>query len=211
MAHETATEGPPDPDTLVPVQRARRDRIVRTALRMLDEGDYDDIQMRDVAEQADVAIGTLYRYFESKEHLFAAVLLVWSDSLGQRILRQPLKSTTPAGRLDELLGRVISAFEKKPQFLRMLIVVEASPDQYARALHQKFGATAMGIFHQPLSDLEDKDAEAILDVVQGVMGAMLRVWAVGLMPMKAVRERLSRTIDLVFSPPPKPRRRRAIS
>jgi fatty-acyl-CoA synthase len=31
--------------------------------------DYEDIQIREVAEAADLALGTVYRYFASKEHL----------------------------------------------------------------------------------------------------------------------------------------------
>ena len=33
------------------------------------KGGYDAVQMRTVAERADVALGTLYRYFPSKIHL----------------------------------------------------------------------------------------------------------------------------------------------
>ena len=199
------SDGPPDPATLIPGQRARRERIVMTALKLLEEGEYESIQMRDVAEHADVAIGTVYRYFASKEHLFTAVLLAWSGALQARIHEHPLQAETPGARLNELLSKVLSAFEHRPQFLRMLMVVESTRDQHARQLHLEFGHQASGIFLEPLRDLERDDAEAIVDVVQGVMGAMLRVWAVGLMPMEAVRRRLTRTIDLVFSSPPRSR------
>ena len=37
--------------------------------------------MRDVAQEAGVALATVYRYFTSKEHLYAAALLEWADEL----------------------------------------------------------------------------------------------------------------------------------
>src|SRR5882762_3272992 len=109
IAPPEIAEGPPDPATLTPGQRARRERIVMTALKLLEEGEYESIQMRDVAEHADVAIGTVYRYFASKEHLFTAVLLAWSGALQARIHEHPLHADTPGARLNELLGKVLSA------------------------------------------------------------------------------------------------------
>ena len=38
------------------------------------KGGYEAVQMRAVAERADVAVGTLYRYFPSKVHLLVSAL-----------------------------------------------------------------------------------------------------------------------------------------
>ncbi|MER7077234.1 TetR/AcrR family transcriptional regulator [Saccharopolyspora kobensis] len=54
-------------------QVARRDRILDAATELGARADLDHVQMNDVAKDAGVAIGTLYRYFPSKTHLFAAV------------------------------------------------------------------------------------------------------------------------------------------
>src|SRR3954468_1409112 len=47
-------------------QLARRERILEAAMELAAEGGYDAVQMREVAERADVALGTLYRYFPSR-------------------------------------------------------------------------------------------------------------------------------------------------
>jgi AcrR family transcriptional regulator len=57
-----------------PQQRARHHRILRTAARMGADKGLDGVQMTEVARAAGVAIGTVYRYFPSKTHLFTAVL-----------------------------------------------------------------------------------------------------------------------------------------
>ncbi|GAA4616972.1 TetR family transcriptional regulator [Saccharopolyspora hordei] len=54
-------------------QVARRDRILHAAAELGATADFDRVQMNEVAKDAGVAIGTLYRYFPSKTHLFAAV------------------------------------------------------------------------------------------------------------------------------------------
>jgi TetR/AcrR family transcriptional regulator, cholesterol catabolism regulator len=205
---DTLTSGPPLPETLIPSQRARRERIITAALRLLEHGEYDKIQMRDIAEEADVALGTVYRYFTSKEHLFAAVLVVWSDSLRGRVQRRPLAGATPAERLKDLMGRVLNAFDRYPQFLRLITVLENTPDPYARDFHGQFSSHTETTFLQPLDSLDPEDARAVIDVVKAVLWSLLRRWSHGQMTMREARRRMARSIDLIFSPPPPVKARR---
>ena len=202
MTNTVEDSGPPLPETLIPSQRARRDRIVNAALELLKVGEYDKIQMRDIAEEADVALGTVYRYFASKEHLFAAVLVIWSSSLHQRVQRRPLVGDTPVEMLDDLMGRVLNAFDRYPQFLRLIIVLENTPDPYARKLHAEFSGRTGDTFLEPLASLDPDDARDVTDVVKAVLWSLLRSWSQGTMPMKEARRRMSRAIELIFSPPP---------
>ena len=61
-------------------QEARRRRILDASTRLAAGGGFDAVQMREVAEESEVALGTLYRYFPSKIHLLVAVM---QDQLGQ--------------------------------------------------------------------------------------------------------------------------------
>ncbi len=53
--------------------RENRDRIVDKALSLISLGGYQSVQMPKLAEMAGMAVGTLYRYFPSKEALFDEV------------------------------------------------------------------------------------------------------------------------------------------
>ncbi|MFD7862485.1 TetR family transcriptional regulator [Streptomyces sp. NPDC059783] len=55
-------------------QHQRHARILRVAARLGAEHGLERMQMHDVARESGVAIATLYRYFPSKPHLFAAVM-----------------------------------------------------------------------------------------------------------------------------------------
>ena len=55
-------------------QAARRERVIAAAVDLASEGGYDAVQMRDVATTAGVALGTIYRYFSSKDHLLAETM-----------------------------------------------------------------------------------------------------------------------------------------
>jgi AcrR family transcriptional regulator len=55
-------------------QRERRRHIIGVTLGVARGGGYEAVQMRAVAERADVAVGTLYRYFPSKPNLLLCAL-----------------------------------------------------------------------------------------------------------------------------------------
>ena len=50
------------------------------AVRLAEQGGFEAVRLRDVASHAGVALGTLYRYFGSKDHLMASALLAWGDT-----------------------------------------------------------------------------------------------------------------------------------
>ena len=63
-------EADPAPESaLARSQAARRRRVLDATLELAADGGFDAVQMRDVAAAADVALGTVYRYFSSKERL----------------------------------------------------------------------------------------------------------------------------------------------
>src|SRR5580765_2127520 len=135
----------PDPDSLPRGQQERRDRIVRAAISLLKHGgEYDAIQMRDVAQEAGVALGTVYRYFTSKEHLYAAALLDWAANFPAREPSRRSGGQTDEARLRALMRRAVRAFERYPQMMRVEIVIESSPDPNARALFDQFAARNVG-------------------------------------------------------------------
>ncbi|MFB6553135.1 TetR family transcriptional regulator [Streptomyces sp. NPDC056405] len=70
-------------------QRRRYARMLRSAARLGAEHGLDRMQMHDVARESGVAIATLYRYFPSKTHLFAAVMRA-------QVLRLDADTPTPA-------------------------------------------------------------------------------------------------------------------
>ena len=49
-------------------------RILGVAFELAEEGGFDAVRLRDVADQAGVALGTLYSRFSSKEEMLVAAL-----------------------------------------------------------------------------------------------------------------------------------------
>jgi len=52
---------------------AARDRLYNTAMQLIAERGYEGTTLRDIAKQADVSVGLLYRYFPSKQAVILAL------------------------------------------------------------------------------------------------------------------------------------------
>lgn len=152
-------------------QLARRKRIVEAALRALESQEYEQIQIRDVATAADVALGTLYRYFSSKEHLYAAVLVEWAAFSGTRRARQT--ATTAADRLRQRVGAVVRAFERQPQFFKVYVLLQTSADPKAKALLAEFLAKAQELLVREFASLEPDQARDAAIMLWSIVHTML--------------------------------------
>src|SRR5204862_3748118 len=75
---------------------ARKQRLLSAATGLAAEGGYDAVQMRDVAARAEVAIGTLYRHYASKDQLLLAALAHQAATLRERLDQRPPRGDAPA-------------------------------------------------------------------------------------------------------------------
>jgi AcrR family transcriptional regulator len=95
-------------------QRERRKRILDATLALASKGGYDAVQMRTVAERADVALGTLYRYFPSKIHLLVGALTEEFEQMQEKLDRKPIPGETPTDRMLYVLSRVTRNMQRDP-------------------------------------------------------------------------------------------------
>ncbi|GAT69941.1 TetR/AcrR family transcriptional regulator [Planomonospora sp. ID91781] len=96
-----------------PEQRARHLRILRAAAHIGAENGLERVQMHEVAKAAGVAIGTLYRYFPSKTHLFTAVMAEQIDRFGEN-LPKPAPGTSPEDAVGDVLVSASRQLLRKP-------------------------------------------------------------------------------------------------
>jgi AcrR family transcriptional regulator len=95
-------------------QRDRRKRILDATLALASKGGYEAVQMRTVAEQANVALGTLYRYFPSKIHLLVSALVREFERTQQKLDRTTIPGDTPYERMLFVLGRITKTMQRDP-------------------------------------------------------------------------------------------------
>jgi AcrR family transcriptional regulator len=112
-------------------REARRERILDAASRCFARLSYDGASMDDVAHEAGVGKPTLYRYFRSKDDLFAAVFSDALDALERRLQL----SLDRGGAIEAQMGRVVA--EIAPVFRDHLVPTSLMGDRSAAAAESK--------------------------------------------------------------------------
>jgi AcrR family transcriptional regulator len=126
-------------------QAARRGRVIRAARELGAEGGYDAVQMRDVATRAEVALGTIYRYFPSKDALLLAVMVQWLGDLEARVTRRPPAGGTTVERIMDVLGRALRAMDRDPRLTAAVIgAMTAGDPASVPAINEASAAKALG-------------------------------------------------------------------
>ncbi|KQY64151.1 MULTISPECIES: cholesterol catabolism transcriptional regulator KstR [unclassified Nocardioides] len=101
-------------------QRERRKRILDATIALASRGGFDAVQMRAVADQADVALGTLYRYFPSKIHLLVSALGREFERSQAAMSGKPIPGDTAEQRVNYVLGRTTKILQKDPNLTEAL-------------------------------------------------------------------------------------------
>jgi TetR/AcrR family transcriptional regulator, cholesterol catabolism regulator len=179
-------------------QAARRQRLLDSALALLEERDYERISVREVAESAGVALATLYHYFPSKDHLFAEALVQWASTLGPDVTRRPLNGDTAAERLEGALLRAARAFERRPQLARLLTRFETSDEPFAHEVLTRLDATTTDVYLDLLGDLPREEARRVVRVLDAVFDSSLRAWSSGRASTADLRRSIADAVGLLL-------------
>ena len=182
-------------------QRERRGRIIEVATQLLVDRDYDRIQIRHVAESAGVALDTLYRYFPSKELLYAHVLVEWADSFpGAGGAARSLGSSDEE-RLRSVLLRAARAYERRPTFYRLITALSAVRDPAVAAVFQRFADAFDSTMRTALADTSERDAQVVATVAAAMLHTRLGAWSAGRSTMREVRADLDDAVRILFRGP----------
>jgi TetR/AcrR family transcriptional regulator, cholesterol catabolism regulator len=159
------------------------------------EGGWDAVQMREVAQRADVALGTLYRYFPSKEYLLVSVMISEIQGLADRLAVRPPQGDDPVERVVDVLRRANRALQRQPQVtVAMIRALVSGNEEIApavretRSLMRRIISDALGV-----EDADGHDHHEVLsiDLLSDVWFAALVSWITGVEPSASLGPKLS--------------------
>src|SRR5947207_5997937 len=113
----------PHPRSGLPVRTKtplQADKMLDAAARLFGSQRFHEVRMEDIAAEAAVGKGTLYRYFNDKEELYLSLLERASQQLVERLrerLEQPLE---PRCKLQAIVDGVVSFFDEHPHLLDLI-------------------------------------------------------------------------------------------
>jgi TetR/AcrR family transcriptional regulator, cholesterol catabolism regulator len=181
---------------------ARKERLLAAATALAAEGGYDAVQMRDVAARAEVALGTLYRHYASKDQLLLAAMAEQAATLRERLVQRPPNGDTPAARVSDVLRRASRALERSPLVTKAMLAAMSSSEEEAVPLKYEIDTTLRAI----IADVVDGDGHcttfADLDGIVRVLGSVwfaeLTYWSNGLNPSASMGDNLARAAQLLL-------------
>lgn len=184
---------------LTPAQRERRLSVIQAAMELASNGGYEAVVIKDVAARAGVSLGTLYRYFSSKDHLLAEALQVWSARLGQRLQATPPRGDTPAERVAAVMRRMARGVEREPELGVALTRALLSPDPGALANRDALAEEMRGWIELALADAPVRDHETVISVLEHLCFAHMITLANGQRTPQQVGVELERAARLLLT------------
>lgn len=166
-------------------------------MRMAAEGGYEAVQMRAVAERAEVSLGTIYRYFNGKDDMLLAGLVSWIQRVRERLESRPPEQALAADRLVAHLAGAAELAERTPMLMSALFTALNTTDpaaaQYRLAVESEFQQFVVTV----LGDDPEIDALGVARVVSHVWFSATSRWVGGLTPSGSVEQELRHAVGMM--------------
>jgi AcrR family transcriptional regulator len=132
----------------------QRQEILASALELFSEKGYHNVSMHEIAEKAEFAIGTLYKFFKNKEDLYKALILGQADKFHDALTKAIEEPDDEIEKLRNYITAKGSVFRANVCIIRLYFAetggasfnVTAGLDCEIRERHGEFLQTLASIF-----------------------------------------------------------------
>ena len=189
-----------------PMLEERAHRIIESTIGLAEEGGFEAVRLRDVAARAEVAMGTLYRRFHSKEDLLVAALEQETRKMEERVRQRPPKGGTASERAVSFFVFTTRGMLRRPNLSRAMLKAAAAGEP---ALARK-----VGLFHDmmrrmivgtlrgkpvlPGDDTMTNRERLLGDVLNQIWFAVMVGWSGGLQTQASINERMRASVELIL-------------
>ena len=165
----------------------QRQEILDAALDLFSNKGYANVSMQEIAEKAEFAIGTLYKFFRSKEDLYRALVLEHTDVFHSGIASAFASSDDEVEQLRNYLKFKGDAFRANIAMIRIYFSeiqgschnVLAGLDQEMRRRHEENLRKLAAIFEKGIRRGRFHNVAEpyyLAVAIEGVTFAFLRLW-----------------------------------
>ncbi len=185
-------------------ERARR--IIESTIELAEEGGFEAVRLRDVAARAEVAMGTLYRRFHSKEDLLVAALELETRTLRERIRQRPPKGADAIERAVQFFVITTRGLLRRPNLSRAMLKAAAAGEpalaSKVSVFHDMMLRMIVGALRGSFVADDDEtmtDQERLVgDVLNQIWFAVMVEWSGGLQTQTSLNERMRASVGLVL-------------
>jgi TetR/AcrR family transcriptional regulator, fatty acid metabolism regulator protein len=169
-------------------QEEKRRQILDAAVRAFARKGYHACRVGEIAEEAGVAYGLVYHYFDSKEEVLETIFReTWTLMLAR--VREVQEEGGPAGeQVRKVTALLLRTWRRDPDLVRVLVhEVTRSPEQLPRQIDEishAYEALEGIIAHgQETGEFRDDfDAQLAATIFYGALEEVLTGWVMGQLP-----------------------------
>ena len=99
----------------------QRTEMLATALDLFSQKGYHNVSMQEIAEKAEFAIGTLYKFFQNKEDLYKTMVLERLDDFEEAFRRAMAQSDDEIEKLRHYVRFRSERFRSNLPFVRLFL------------------------------------------------------------------------------------------
>jgi AcrR family transcriptional regulator len=148
-----------------PSRRGQRTRaaLVTAARSVFERDGYVDARITDIADEAKVASGTFYTYFDSKEEIFAAVVESIEEDMLHMHVRERVGEAEPRALISAANAEYLNAYQRNARLMAVFEQV-AQVDGQFRDLRVKRSDAFLKRNAKLIEELQDRgEADPSLD------------------------------------------------
>ena len=156
------------------------DKMLEAAAQLFGSNRFHEVRMEDIAAQAAVGKGTLYRYFSDKEELYLALLARASTQVIERLREAVARADGARAGLVEFIREVLDYFDAQPHLLDLIQRAEVMRDPSAAFPWQRARDESLRLLRELFAEgkargefcIRDPDLAALL--LSGGLRSVLR-------------------------------------
>ena len=176
---------------------ARRTRILEESLSAA-AGGYEEVNMREVARRAGVAVGTVYHYFPSKEHLLVSTLGRWLEDFERHVERQLADIDDPYARLCHVVDELHREVHRRPLLAKALTRAYVVADESVAVEVETVRSQLVDLCSDAISRAEPTESDIdVAGLFADVLASILLALAHNRAEIGDIRRRLRLMVDLL--------------
>jgi len=171
------------------LKRHRRAEILRAAVEVFADRGYFSARMREVAERAGVADGTLYLYFKGKEDLLVSILEEYAEAFLTRARRDAERITDPNEKLRIVVERHLFSMESDRALAQVFQIELRHTRRFLRQIAKGKVAQYLGLLQEIIGEgrrsgafRTDVPIEVAARAVFGAVDEVVTAWVLASRP-----------------------------
>lgn len=160
-------------DLFMRIREDKRDRVIQAAVRDFAAFGYAGANVNRIAREAGISVGSLYKYFPSKNDLFMFIVDLGAQIISRQVNRILEADIRLSSKLERLLGLARDYSFEDPDLIRLYLVFSSDVDQERAGLIADRLEAITARAYRDLFQKAQERGEVRQDIDPGILALLL--------------------------------------